>query len=150
MFIELGIFSQRKTMPKNPVFVNILSSTFLCITEAALELKRFLRIFLLGFIILLIQYYSVICRPSDHTVGRPRAKIRTQAWRSRGRDTTPRPPHLLNVRLGPCPTLIGAFWKVVPGSGKQVVLGFDLDLLYTVRQSNMDNLFIEYEKKFKT
>ena len=25
-------------------------------------------IFLLGFIILFIQYYSVICRPSDHTV----------------------------------------------------------------------------------
>ena len=24
----------------------------------------------------MLQYYSVICRPSDHTVGRPRAEIR--------------------------------------------------------------------------
>ena len=37
----------------------------------------FFYIFLLGFIILFIQYYIVICRPSDHTVGRPRAEIRT-------------------------------------------------------------------------
>ena len=28
-------------------------------------------------ILVLIQYYSVICRPSDHTVGRPWAEIRT-------------------------------------------------------------------------
>ena len=28
-----------------------------------------------GFNTLFIQYYSVICRPSDHTVGRPRAEI---------------------------------------------------------------------------
>ena len=47
------------------------------------------------FILLFIQYYSVTCRPSDHTVGRPRAEIRTRAGRPRGRDTTPRPPHLL-------------------------------------------------------
>ena len=47
------------------------------------------------FLILFIQYYSVICRTSDHTVGRPRAEIRTRAGRPRGRDTTPRPPHLL-------------------------------------------------------
>ena len=33
-----------------------------------------------------LQYYSVICRPSDHTVGMPRAEIRTQDGRSRGRD----------------------------------------------------------------
>ena len=46
-------------------------------------------IFLLGFIILFIQYYSAICRPSDHT------EIRTRAGRPRSRDTTPRPPHLL-------------------------------------------------------
>ena len=51
------------------------------------------------FIILFIQYYNVICRPSDHTVGRPRAEIRTQAGRPRGRDTTPRPPHLLKYIL---------------------------------------------------
>ena len=39
----------------------------------------------------------MICRPSDQTVGRPRAEIRTRARRPRGRDTTPsycRPPHL--------------------------------------------------------
>ena len=48
-------------------------------------------------IILFIQYYSVICRPSDHIVGRPRAEIRTRAGRPKGRDTTPRPPHLLKV-----------------------------------------------------
>ena len=35
---------------------------------------------------LFIQYYSVICRPSDHTVGRPQAEIRTQDGRSRGRE----------------------------------------------------------------
>ena len=38
----------------------------------------------------------MICRPSDHTVGRPLAEIRNQAGRSRGRDSTPTPPHLLN------------------------------------------------------
>ena len=32
----------------------------------------------LGFNTLFVQYYSVICRPSDHTVGRPRAEIRTR------------------------------------------------------------------------
>ena len=48
-----------------------------------------------NFYIIFIQYYSMICRPSDHTVGRPRAEIRTRAGRLRGRDTTPRPPHLL-------------------------------------------------------
>ena len=37
----------------------------------------------------------MICRPSDHTVERPRDEIRTRAGRPRGRDTTPRPPHLL-------------------------------------------------------
>ena len=31
-----------------------------------------------------IQCYSVICRPSDHTEGRPRAEIRTRAGRPRG------------------------------------------------------------------
>ena len=31
------------------------------------------------------QYYSVICRPSDHTVGRTRAEIRTRDERSRVR-----------------------------------------------------------------
>ena len=36
----------------------------------------------------------MICRHSDHTVGRPRAENRTRAGRPRGRDTTPRPPHL--------------------------------------------------------
>ena len=48
---------------------------------------------------LFIQYYSVICRPSDHTVGRPRAEIRTRAGWPRSRDTTPRPPHLLFLQL---------------------------------------------------
>ena len=43
-----------------------------------------------GFLyILFIQYNSVICRPSNHTVGRPWAEIRTGAGRPRGRDTTP-------------------------------------------------------------
>ena len=41
------------------------------------------------FIILFIQYYSMICRPSDHTVERPWADIRTRDRRSRGRDTNP-------------------------------------------------------------
>ena len=47
------------------------------------------------YIIHTVQYYSVICRPSDYTVGRPRAEIRTRARQPRGRDTTPRLPHLL-------------------------------------------------------
>ena len=54
----------------------------------------FFIIFLLSFIILFIPYYSVICRSSDHTVGRPQAEIRTRARWPRGRYTTPRPPHL--------------------------------------------------------
>ena len=40
-----------------------------------------------GFNTLFIQYYSVICRSSDHIVGRPRAEIRTRDGRSRGRDS---------------------------------------------------------------
>ena len=31
---------------------------------------------------LIVQYYSVICRPSDHTVARPQAEIRTRDGRS--------------------------------------------------------------------
>ena len=66
----------------------------------SVKAKDFLFVFLKNlfiwfFIILFIQYYSVICRPSDHTVGRPRAEIRTRAGRPKGRDTTPRPPHHL-------------------------------------------------------
>ena len=49
---------------------------------------------------LLIQYYSVICCPSYHTVGRSQAEIRTQDGRSRVRDSNHyRPPHLLNAGL---------------------------------------------------
>ena len=33
---------------------------------------------------LFILYYSVICRPSDHTAGRPGAEIQTRDGRSRG------------------------------------------------------------------
>ena len=62
--------------------------------EVQCQQMFFLKSFYWGFIILFIQYYSMICRPSDHTVGRPRAEIRTRAGRPRGRDTTPRPPHL--------------------------------------------------------
>ena len=36
---------------------------------------------------LFIQYYSVICRPSEYTVGRPRAELRTRDGRFRGRNT---------------------------------------------------------------
>ena len=42
-----------------------------------------------------VQYYSAICRPTEHTVGRLQVEIRTRAGRPRGRDTAPRPPHLL-------------------------------------------------------
>ena len=50
----------------------------------------------LGFSTLLLQYYSVLCRPSDHTVGRPRAEMRTWYGRSRRKDSNHyRPPHLL-------------------------------------------------------
>ena len=41
----------------------------------------------LGFITLFTQYYSALCRPSDHTLGRLRTEIRTRDGRSRGRDT---------------------------------------------------------------
>ena len=41
----------------------------------------------LGFHTLFIQYYSVICRPSDHPVGRPQDEIRTWDRRSRGKDS---------------------------------------------------------------
>ena len=58
----------------------------------------FFLIFLFSFIMLFIQYHSVICPPSDHTVGRPRAEIPTRAGRPRGRDFTPRPQHLQHFR----------------------------------------------------
>ena len=38
--------------------------------------------------ILFVQYYSVICRPSDCTVGRPRAEIWTRDRKYRGRNTS--------------------------------------------------------------
>ena len=44
-------------------------------------------------VFLVLLYY--LYRPSDHTVGRPRTDIRTRTGRPRGRDSTPRPPHLL-------------------------------------------------------
>ena len=76
---------------------------------------------------LFIHYYSVIWRPSDHTVGRPQAEIRTLEGRSRGRDsnhwvTTPpaRPPHLLLTR-----TVLGRFFH---GSGfYRIGSGFSAD-----------------------
>ena len=40
-----------------------------------------------GLITLFIQHCSVIFRPSDHTVGRPQAEIRTRDGRFRGRDS---------------------------------------------------------------
>ena len=43
----------------------------------------------LGFYNLFVQYYSVICRPSDHTVGRPPAENRTQDGQSRRKDSNP-------------------------------------------------------------
>ena len=42
----------------------------------------------LGFYSLFVQYYSVICRPSAHTVGRPRAENQTRNGRSRGKDSS--------------------------------------------------------------
>ena len=53
-------------------------------------LKPFLRFTAhlgLGFYTLFVQYYSLICRPSDHTVGRPRAENRTRDGQSRGQDS---------------------------------------------------------------
>ena len=47
-----------------------------------------------GFNTLFVQYYSVICRTSDHTVGKPRAEIRTRDDLETSTLTT-RPPHLL-------------------------------------------------------
>ena len=41
----------------------------------------------LGLHTLFVQYYSVICCPSDRTVGRPRAEFRTRDGRSRGKDS---------------------------------------------------------------
>ena len=41
----------------------------------------------LGFYILFVQYYSVICCPSEHIVGRPRAENRTRDGRYRGKDS---------------------------------------------------------------
>ena len=38
-----------------------------------------------------VLLYSVICRPSDHTVGRPRAENRTRDGRSRGKDSHHQP-----------------------------------------------------------
>ena len=69
------------------IFTNIVSISEIFISRTTRMLG--------GFIILFIQYNSVICRPSDHTVGRPRAEIRTRDGRPRGRDTSSRPPHHL-------------------------------------------------------
>ena len=77
-----------------------LNQTLLCNSDSALSILKteselalsFLKLFYrftahlgLGFFTFFLQYYSVICRPSDHTVGRPRAEIRTRAGRPRGR-----------------------------------------------------------------
>ena len=51
---------------------------------------------------LFIQYQSVICRPTNHTAGRPQAEIRTRDGRSRGRDsitTGPLDHHTSSPRL---------------------------------------------------
>ena len=36
---------------------------------------------------LFVQYYSMICRPSEHTVGTPWAENQTRDGRSRGKDS---------------------------------------------------------------
>ena len=54
----------------------------------------------LGFRTLLIQFYSVICHPSAHPVGRPQAEIRTRYGRTIEAGTlTTRPPHILTTSL---------------------------------------------------
>ena len=45
---------------------------------------------------LFIQYYSVICRPSDHSAGRPRAEILTPDGRSSGRHSNHTSFNILN------------------------------------------------------
>ena len=75
--------------------IYIIHYTKILLAFSNVRLNVFFYNFVLGFIILFVQYDSVICRPSDHTVGRLRAEIRTRAGWIRDRDTTPRPPRLL-------------------------------------------------------
>ena len=108
-FLQLASTQKRNKMPV-PTFLVLHSCThisFHYIIELfmilCVALKGWPYFFFFFFICLLgfyyfnhtVMYYSMICRPSDHTVGRPRAETRTWAGRPRGRDTTPRPPHHL-------------------------------------------------------
>ena len=72
---------------------------------------------------LYIQYYSMICRPSDHTVGRPQAEIRTRDGRSRAT----RPPHLL--MLGFSGTF--AFYYMLTLKLSSLKNNFKGDIFYT-------------------
>ena len=60
----------------------IIKLSFLCIFFIDLQTTE-----AQSFIILLKQYCSAILRPSDHTVVRPRAEIRTRDRKSRARDS---------------------------------------------------------------
>ena len=58
--------------------------TFWDISIRSKDMRNFLVFFSSFYWFLLYYSYSVICRPSDQTVGRPRAEIRTRAGRPRG------------------------------------------------------------------
>ena len=67
--------------PFNGLEINIFFKDLLCMCTCSPPRPR-------DFNTLFIQYYSVICRPSVHTVGRPQAEIRTQDGQSRGRENS--------------------------------------------------------------
>ena len=55
---------------------------------------------------LYVQYYSVICHPSDHTVGRPRAEI----WTRDGQGLSPQDHHASSsFQINPDPCRIACF-----------------------------------------
>ena len=55
----------------------------------------------LGFNTLFVQNYSVICRPLDHTVGRPGPRFEPGTADLQARTLTTGPPHLLKTTTPP-------------------------------------------------
>ena len=97
IWIGIGTSLLKPPSPLSALIFHLLSFVSCLTSPWKLQVRRVLGLGL-GFYILFIHYYRVICRSSDHTMGSPLADIRTRDGLSRSRDTKPhKPPHFPEI-----------------------------------------------------
>ena len=111
IWIVIGTSLLKPPSPLSALIFHLLSFVSCLTSPWKLQVRRVLGLGL-GFYILFIHYYRVICRSSDHTMGSPLADIRTRDGLPRSRDTKPhKPPHsAANLHI---------FWQCCHSEGPQ-------------------------------